>query len=88
MSDSHDFTSPYDFTDPHEPLRDKLGVICRVDRVRGLVEMTSRLLVLDGGRFGDFGAALELAHAELQRIREEIDVAWPNDAAEHQETSS
>jgi hypothetical protein len=50
--------------------------------------MTSRLLVLDGGRFGDFGAALELAHAELQRIREEIDVAWPNDAAEHQETSS
>lgn len=80
MSDSRDITSPYDFTDPNEQLRDKLEILCRVDRIRGLVEMTSRLLVLDGGRFGDYGAALELAHAELQRIREEIDVAWPKTA--------
>lgn len=69
-----DLVTPYDFTDPHEQRRDKEGILCRVDRVRGLVEMTARLMILDGGRFGDFGAALELAHAELQRIREEIDV--------------
>jgi len=70
-------TSPYDFTDPHEQRRDKEGIMGRVDRVRGLVEMTARLLIGDGGQFADYGAALELAHAELQKIREEIDLAMP-----------
>jgi hypothetical protein len=68
---------PYAFTNPHEQERGKNGILCRVDRVRGLIEMTARLLVMDGGDFADYGAALELAHAELQRIREEIDVALP-----------
>ncbi len=77
MSAPHELTHPYAFTDPHEPCRDKIGILCRIDRVRGLVEMISRLLVLDGGRFADYGAALELAHAELQRVREEIDAAMP-----------
>ena len=36
--------------------------------------MASKVLILDGGRFADYGAALELAHEELQRIREEIDL--------------
>jgi hypothetical protein len=33
--------------------------------VRGLVEMIAKLLVMDGGDFADYGAALELAHADL-----------------------
>jgi hypothetical protein len=74
-ADVHGRGSPYSFTDPHEPLRDKEGILCRLDRVRGVVEMTARLLIWDGGDFADYGAALELAHAELQRIREEVDVA-------------
>jgi hypothetical protein len=89
MSESHDLpgSHPYYFTDPHEPQREKNGILGRVDRVRGIVEMTSRLLVMDGGQFADFGAALELAHAELQRIREEIDETFPY-AAEKQVTAS
>lgn len=67
------------FTDPHEQRRDKDGILSRIDRVRGVVEMTARLLILDGGDFADYGAALELAHAELQRIREEIDATFPAD---------
>lgn len=60
--------------EPWKPEPDKLVIMCRIDRARGLVEMASKVLILDGGRFADYGAALELAHEELQRIREEIDL--------------
>ena len=46
----------------------------RVDRVRGLVDMTSKFMIQDT-HYADYAAALELAHEELQRIREEIDLA-------------
>jgi hypothetical protein len=61
--------------DPWKPEPEKLVIMGRVDRVRGVVEMVARILILDGGDWADFGTALELAHEELQRIREEIDLA-------------
>jgi len=60
--------------DPWSPVPEKLVIMNRVDRVRGLVDMTSKSMIQDT-HYADYAAALELAHEELQRIREEIDLA-------------
>jgi hypothetical protein len=60
---------------------EKLTIVCRVDRVRGVVEMTSQLLMQDD-EYAEYGAALELALEELQRINEEIDLAMPTDISQ------
>ena len=61
--------------DPWKPEPEKTAIIGRVDRVRGVVELVARELIADGGDWADYGAALELTHEELQRIREEVDLA-------------
>jgi hypothetical protein len=63
---------------PWKPEPNKLTTMGRIDRVRGVLEMMAKHLIWDR-EYADYAAALELAHEELQRIREEIDLAVAND---------
>ena len=49
--------------DPWSPVPEKLVIMSRVDRVRGLVDMTSKFMIQDT-HYADYAAALELAHEE------------------------
>lgn len=64
---------------PDEQQRVKNGELYCVDGVRGLIEMTANLLVMDASYSPITAPRRKLVPAERRRIRKAIDAALPRD---------
>lgn len=71
---SNENVIPFGGRDSEDSFQRKNGVLCAIDKARGVVELVSQMLMgsSDNGLQVDCSCALDLASEELQRLRDEV----------------